>query len=118
MAPLATKLIVVKISRRVIWRILFLRQNVFQGVVNDFAVFPAAHLVAAGHHGQSAQTGDGDVAFVSARSKRSVRMLILGEESQARVDSLLAVRGNHVLGGAAVGHLVTNVGLDATGGRG
>src|SRR6516225_4462886 len=54
-----------------------LTENVFERVVDDFAVFATARLMPAGHHGQSCQTGNCDVPLVTLGPERAVGMLIL-----------------------------------------
>ena len=81
-------------------------QHVFQGSGDGLAVNAAAGLVAACHHGQGGQAGDGHVPLVLPRAERPVltrtAVLVAGQVSQALVDGFLGGGGDHALGSLPV----------------
>src|SRR5262249_14899924 len=85
---------------------LDLFEDVVHGFGYDLTVFAPAGLVAARHEGQATQAGNGQVALVVGGAEGAVGVLVAGQGGKALVDGLLGRRGNHPLGGAAVGHFV------------
>src|SRR5207249_3479703 len=61
-----------------------------------------AGLVAAGHHRQGRQAGNGHVACILHRAERAIAMLVPGEVREPLVDRLLSGGGDHAFGRAAV----------------
>src|SRR5205085_11132463 len=82
------------------------------------AVAAPVGLVAAGHHRQPGETGDGDVVLVVRAdvplpgAERAVGALVLRQVGQAHVDGILRLLGDHPLGLAAVGEFLTVLALE------
>ena len=87
----------------------FLAKDEADRVGDDTAVVSALGLMAAGHEGQAAQAGHGGVARVVAGAERAVGPAVGGEVSQAALDRLVGLVGNHAPGGRAVGQSVVAV---------
>src|SRR5262249_30757138 len=96
----------------VLGQVDFLFEDELQGGGHVLAVLAPARLVPGGHEGQGGQTGDGHVAFVKDRAEGTVGVLVGRQVSQALVDGLIRRRGDHPLGGAAVGHVLPGEGQE------